>query len=253
MSQYNDYGPIAHLYDTYVSVDFDIPFFATHASKLSGPVLELMAGTGRVSQDLLRANPHLTCVDISAEMLQVLKQKTAGFVPAPQIVCADVRSLPLECRYELALIPFNSFAELTAVGDQQRTLAEVWRVLIEGGRLICTLHNPAVRARTLDGQPRLLGTFELAGDDRLELWVKGWLDPETGLAFSQQTYRIFGTSSEQVDERWQEVCFALIGKDEFESMARDAGFSILNLAGDYEGAEYHDESPFLIWTLAKLC
>ncbi len=250
--QPNDYGPIAHLYDTYVSVDFDIPFFADQVSRHPGPVLELMAGTGRVSFDLARVNPQLTCVDLSVEMLRVLKKKAGTVDPAPRVVCADVRSLPLECQFELALIPFNSFSELTSNSDQTRALAELNRVLVEGGHLICTLHNPVVRRKSLDGQLRRLGTFELEEDRRLELWAKGEIDPETGLAYSRQSYRIFSDTGEQTDEQHQDVCFALIRKEEFESMARDAGFGIKNLVGDYEGTAYCEDSPFLIWTLEKL-
>ncbi|MBL7128435.1 MAG: hypothetical protein ISS16_05550 [Ignavibacteria bacterium] len=45
-----DYEKIARYYDSYVLVDFDIKFFLEEAKKVSGKVLELMSGTGRVSK-----------------------------------------------------------------------------------------------------------------------------------------------------------------------------------------------------------
>ena len=132
MAELNDYGPFAHLYDIYVNVDVDVQFFVDRATENSGPVLELMAGTGRVSKHLANANPDLTCVDVSRQMVEVLMKKFVGAGRAPKAICADVRSLPLDCRFELALIPFNSFSELTSRRDREQTLAEINRVLCLG-------------------------------------------------------------------------------------------------------------------------
>ena len=46
------YGPISDLYDVFVRVDFDIPFFVQKTSHCEGEVLELMSGTGRLSVPL---------------------------------------------------------------------------------------------------------------------------------------------------------------------------------------------------------
>jgi SAM-dependent methyltransferase len=248
----DSYGPIADMYDTYVRVDFDLDFFRDHTSRCAGRVLELMAGTGRVSQAIFESNPRLTCVDISREMLRVLGGKFTGVVPGPAVVCADVRSLPLESRYELAVIPFNSFAELTTAEEQRQTLAELNRVLVAGGQVICTLHNPVVRVRSLDGRERLLGRYGLERDQELELWVEGSLDSKTGVARSRQVFRIYDVRRELVREHLQQVQFVLIEQESFADLVRISGFEVLRLAGDYDGSSYDcDTSPFMIWTIKK--
>ncbi len=65
--KFNDYGPVANLYDIYVPATFDFDFFINETTKSKGEVLELMSGTGRVSIPLLEAGVKLTCVDLSAE------------------------------------------------------------------------------------------------------------------------------------------------------------------------------------------
>jgi len=45
----NDYSGISDLYDIYVPAEFDIDFFLQETKEINGPVLDLMAGTGRVS------------------------------------------------------------------------------------------------------------------------------------------------------------------------------------------------------------
>ena len=163
MQNQNDYDKVAHLYDKYVQVELDFEFFREYASSCTGPVLELMAGTGRVSKAIIDSCPRLACVDISREMLRRLSNGFAGAKRRPSIVCADVQSLPLDMCYDLVIIPFNSFMELTSPDAQQKTLGEVHRVLSQQGTFICTLHNPSVRARSLDGEARLLGHYSAIG------------------------------------------------------------------------------------------
>jgi SAM-dependent methyltransferase len=247
------YGPIAPLYDTYVRADFDLDFFRECVRRRAGPVLELMAGTGRVSRAIFECNRRLTCVDISREMLRALSGRFAGALPGPRVVCADVRSLPLESCYELAFIPFNSFSELTAVEDQHQALAELNRVLMADGQLICTLHNPEVRIRSLDGRERLLGRYALEGERELEIRVTGVLTGATGMAQSRQVFRVYDRSGELVTEQLQVVHFALITQESFADLARCNGFDVVQLAGDYDGSSYdHRTSPYMIWTMKKL-
>ncbi len=90
MDELKGFSRIADLYDTYVQVDFDIPFFLQETRKCSGEVLELMSGTGRVSLPLVEAGVRLTCVDKSAEMLTILRHKLAARNLSANIVQADV-------------------------------------------------------------------------------------------------------------------------------------------------------------------
>ena len=63
-----DYAAIAELYDVYVTADYE-EFFTSAVRDVPGPVLELMAGTGRLSIPLIQAGARLTCVDGAASML----------------------------------------------------------------------------------------------------------------------------------------------------------------------------------------
>jgi hypothetical protein len=73
-----DYERVARFYDSYVQTDMDVPFFLREAKKAGGPVLELTAGTGRVSIPLLLAGTDLTCVDSSPAMLALSSVENYG-------------------------------------------------------------------------------------------------------------------------------------------------------------------------------
>jgi hypothetical protein len=49
-----------------------------------------------------------------------------------------------------------------------------------------------------------------------------------------------------------ELHFRLTRKEEFEEMARQAGFKVKAFYGDYSYAEFNEESsPFMIWLFEK--
>jgi SAM-dependent methyltransferase len=247
MHRPNDYDPIADLYDAYVRVDTDIPFFVRKVAAADGPVLELMAGTGRISAVIAPHAHHLTCVDRSTAMLRRLASRDFGAAT----VCADVRALPLRQHFGLVLLPFQSFAEVTEPADRERALRNMVRVLRTGGRIVLTLHNPEIRRRSLDGVERLLGTYPIPDGGSLEVRSTASLE-SSGLAVAQQTYRITGPDGIWIAERRLTLRFVLIARTDFEQMAADAGLVTLELLGDYDGAPFTSaSSPYMIWTLQR--
>ncbi len=247
----NKYDEVAHWYDVYVRADEDLSYFRD-AAREANAVLDLMAGTGRVSLAMATATGGtVTCVDRSAGMLRELQRRALGATRI-RSVCADVCDLPLRAGFDLVVIPFNSLAEVVTGIHQRRAIANIRRVLEPGGLFICTLHNPQVRRRTLDGIPRVLGTFELPDATRLEITMAGSVDAAGRIAKSEQKYRRFDAEGAAVEERAQIVRFALITCGELEAMADDQGFEVETLHGDYDRSGFDSEhSPFMIWRFRR--
>jgi SAM-dependent methyltransferase len=246
----NNYDGVADLYDALVRVDQDLPFWVSEATGVTS-ILELMAGTGRVSVALAACGTPLTCVDISQPMLQKLASKFGASI-RPQVVCADVRALPLWRHYDLVLIPFNAFAEIITSADQRQVLREVWQALMPGGRFVCVLHNPGVRIQSLDGEPRVLGTCDLGEGERLVVTAAGTVDRATGIACSHQTFSRKAADGHLLDELTQEVRFALITRRGFETLAEKAGFEVVAFFGNYDRSQFDpDRSPFMLWVLRR--
>lgn len=245
---------VAGLYDTYVTTTVDLPFYLAETAGFTGEALELMCGTGRVSLALAEAGVRLTCVDASAGMLTRLREKLAQRPTAAHnitVVEADVRRLALDRQFDLILLPFHSFAELTATEDQQALLVNVVSLLREGGRFICPLHNPPARRATLDGHLRLLGRFPL-GAGQLLLWSVASYDPVAQTANGVQLYEEYDGAGIMLRKRLLPIGFSLLDHSQFEAMARAAGLRVVGLYGDYAYAPFHPESsPFQVWILAK--
>jgi SAM-dependent methyltransferase len=248
-----DYDRVADVYDLYVTSDLDIGFYLEEATKTRGKVLELMCGTGRVSIPLLEAGVDLTCVDASAGMLARLEEGLRARKLEARVVRADVRHLDLgEEEFELALVPFHSFSELASPRDRELALRAVFGSLREGGRLICPLHNPAIRAGSADGALRLNGSFPTSDGGLLVVSGFESLEESSGVIDRLQFYEFFDASNELRAKRALPMRFALIDRSEFSESAEAAGFVPVTLYGDYERSEYSEQSnPFMVWILEK--
>jgi SAM-dependent methyltransferase len=248
-----EYRRVADLYDTYVTATFDIPFFLNETRQVAGgTVLELMSGTGRVSVPLIEAGVRLTCVDISPELLGCLRDKLQARGLQATVLAMDVRELSLPQQYDLIILPFHSFSELVLEADQRAALARIREHLSPTGRFICTLQNPAVKLKTIDGQLRLWGKFALSDPPgTLLLWGMQQLGPDRRIVEGLQMYEEYDGNGLLRSKRLMELRYCLHSRDEFAHLAGTMGFRVERLYGDYEYGELHEmTSPFTVWVLA---
>jgi len=247
-----DYSRVAQFYDAYVKTDFDVSFFLEEAKEASH-MLELMSGTGRLSLSLIEAGVRLTCVDSSPEMLALLQKKLAEKALSARLHEMDVRDLCLKGQFDLIIIPFHSFAEILGRDDQCKTLAGIRRLLTETGRFICTLHNPPVRLRSVNGQVAHLGKHPLPnGQETLFLSAVQHYDTANHIVRGTQFYEVYGTDGVMRSKSSVDIHFYLHEKAAFQELVQSEGFDVLSLYGDYShGAFEEDTSPFMIWVLGK--
>ncbi|HNS01678.1 MAG TPA: class I SAM-dependent methyltransferase [Anaerolineae bacterium] len=244
-----DYDSVAEIYDLYVAADYDIPFFLEETAHVEGPVLELTAGTGRLSLALIQAGVPLTCVDASRGMLDVLSRKLRERGLNAEVLCADICELELPTRYQLALLPFQAFMEITGEARQRQALASVLACLAPGGRFICTMHNPAVRRAQVDGTLRLVGRFAIPDGS---LVVSGFEQGGHPLVKRLQFFEFFNSDGSLRSKQLLPMEFEFVERDQFEAMALEAGFQVRALYGNYDRASFDaGRSPVMIWVLQR--
>lgn len=106
-----------------------------HGERPAGQGLEIGAGSGAMTAQLLTAFPQVRMVatDYDADMVRIAQRAMAPFGDRAGAQQADASALPFEDgRFDFVL----SGAMLHHVGAWERALAEVRRVLRPGGRLI---------------------------------------------------------------------------------------------------------------------
>jgi SAM-dependent methyltransferase len=84
----------------------DLAFWRTLASARGGPVLDIGAGTGRVTLDLARTGFEVTALDNDPDLLAELRRR-AGGLPVVT-VCADARAFALPERFALCVMPMQT-------------------------------------------------------------------------------------------------------------------------------------------------
>ncbi len=108
-----------------------LPLFGTVKNK---SVLDVGAGTGRLSVPLNKLGAKVTALDLSASMLRELNKKA----PAVQTQVGDAESLPFaDNSFDYILAAFL----IVHLKDPSSFFDESYRVLKEGGRLILTNIN----------------------------------------------------------------------------------------------------------------
>ncbi|HML23298.1 MAG TPA: class I SAM-dependent methyltransferase [Aggregatilinea sp.] len=243
------YARIADLYDMFVTTGADVEFFIDEARRAGGDVLELMAGTGRLTLPLAEAGIPVTCVDFSPEMLRRLREKIDRRGLDAEALEMDVRALDLGRQFAQIIIPFQAFPELTAEADQRQALERIHAHLAPGGTFICTLHNPTVRRASVDGQLHLAGSFE-DEDNQLFVWLLQTYNADSRLVDVLEFFEEYDSQGRMLEKRTSSLQFHLLEKAAFERLIAETGFEPVALYGDYTHAPFDEaSSPFMIWVL----
>lgn len=116
----------------------DLPLWHALARAAGGPILDVGAGTGRVTLELARAGHEVVALDVEPELLAVLSRR-AGTLTV-QTVAADARAFALGRRFALILAPMQTVQLLG--GEIDGFVASCAAHLAPGGKVAVALANP---------------------------------------------------------------------------------------------------------------
>jgi len=121
--------------------DADLPLWRELAARQAapGPILDLGAGTGRVSLDLARAGHAVVALDRDATLLAALAERAAAEGLPVETVCADARDFALGRAFALVLAPMQTIQLLGGREGRAGLLRSAARCLRPGGLLACAL------------------------------------------------------------------------------------------------------------------
>jgi SAM-dependent methyltransferase len=167
------YGPFAWAYD-WVSRTFFLGQWRVWQRAalphLRGPrVLELGMGTGNLQLDMTRAGLEPFGIDLSPQMLRQARRKRSRLGVAPFRMCrARATALPFpDALFDSVVSTFPS----EYIADE-RTLAEVSRVLKPGGRMVVVpggwLNPKGARGRALEGVSRAVYGYKSAPRETMD-------------------------------------------------------------------------------------
>jgi SAM-dependent methyltransferase len=129
----------------------DLPLWRTLAADHGDPVLEIGAGTGRVSLDLAAAGHEVLALDHDERLLIELNRRSDGL--RVRTVVADARAFALENRFATCLVPMQAIQLLGASRQRRAFLRCAKRHLLPGGVLAIAIVEALDCYELADGRP----------------------------------------------------------------------------------------------------
>jgi len=123
----------AHRDDSSADKEVECLMNLLNLKKRPARVLDVCCGAGRHSEALVKMGLDVSCIDLSPNLLQEarLRPELDG-----RLVRGDIRDLPFESRFNLALNLFTSFGYFLDDDENEASLSEMARVLLPSGVLV---------------------------------------------------------------------------------------------------------------------
>ncbi len=190
------YADFSEFYDVYVG-DWleDLPFYLEYARRSSGPILEVGAGSGRLTIPFARKGVAVTAVDISASMLAKLRsrltEEPAEVQQQVSIVEDDACTMELNRRYELIIVPFYTFNYLLTPQMQTAALGQLVKHLSRTGRLLIDVFVPHSRIRSCPRDPcQRVDTVDQQTGCKIRGWNVYRMDTENQIEFRKHVFEV---------------------------------------------------------------
>lgn len=232
------------LYDAqYLHYRDDLPHYRRLAEDYGGPVLELGAGTGRVTLALAAAGQEVVAVERSAAMLARARDHltAAGLGARVELIEGDMRKLTLGRRFAVVLAPFNTLMHAVTVSDQDATLATVRRHLAPGGAFGFDLFVP--RFGPL-GVLRKEREWTAVGGEAGELFVLQHHDELAQII--ESSYYLDTVKGGHLSRRRATLVQRYFTRFELLRALGQAGFEQIRLYGDFDRSHFDACSPRMV-------
>ncbi len=239
-----NYDPLAELYELqYRNYRDDLPFYTRLADDYGGPVLELGAGTARVSAALAKAGHEVVALEPSAEMIKRGQARLkAERLSGVTYVQDDMRSVRLDRQFPLIIAPFNTLMHLYTLSDQDAALQIVRAHLAPGGRFAFDLYTPNFNEL---GVLRLEPEWADVGGENSELFLLQTHDPDAQTLTSH--YFLDTTDETGILQRQRSTLTQrYFYRFELERALQQNGFTRFQFYGDFSRSRFHAHAPHLI-------
>lgn len=138
-----NYDEFAELYDHQYDVyRDDLHFYAALAERVGGPLLEIGAGTGRVTAFLARRGLHVVGLEPSSRMIEAGQARATREKLSLEFVQGDVKTFELPERFPLIIAPFNALMHLYTPNEQLQAMQNIHQHLQAGGQFVFDLYVP---------------------------------------------------------------------------------------------------------------
>ncbi len=245
------YEKAAEYYNLFASNE-DLPFYLSYARKTGHPILDIAAGSGRVSLYLAREGFQVIALEKSKTMLQEFRKQMDSednsISKRIQIIECNMIDFDLKQEFPLIIIP-TSFGHALTKNEQLSLLRCIHNHLEDDGLFVVDLF-PAGR------QPEYASFEEPSVDigDGRSVSRSGIMksDPLKRLLTLDLTFTITETKTGRLIEKINlESGVALIYMKEFDLLLGQTNLEIVEEFGDFQKSPYSESSGRRIAVIRK--
>lgn len=138
-------------YDTCITPDTDIALYLALVKEFGSNVLDLGCGTGRLTLPLLQAGVNVTAVDISNNMLSILREKTSEH--DVKIINQDMCKFQTDIKHDLAILPIST---IHIVEDKKSLFKNIYQNLRTGGAFVFCYNDYSGITKSQTFKPTIL-------------------------------------------------------------------------------------------------
>jgi SAM-dependent methyltransferase len=245
------------LYDAVTPASWlgDVEWYVRRAQESGGPVLELGAGTGRITLPIAEAGVSIHALDSSAPMVEALAAKLAARSEDVRrrvtIVAADMRTFDLPERFALVIAPFRAFAHNLTDDDRLACLRRVRQHLRPGGRFAFNVFHPSLEYMSrhvgpLAGVWRWVNTFPLPDGGFVVRSEANRYDTVRQIVHSHHRYEEFSAGSVLERTSLHRLELAYLYPPDIRRLLTEAGFSSVTIGGGFDGRPFSQDTDELV-------
>lgn len=230
----------------------DVPFILEYALEEGSPVLDVGAGTGRISLPLAREGMKVYALDNDPDMLaQLSRAAEAQQDMEGQIlpIRGDMRDFTLPEPAAMAVCSVNTFLYLGFIDQQKRALAAIRRNLKPGGLLWLDVETR--KPSPVSQEPYLVTKTDTESGALVFYCVQGIDDNFLGTSQMNAFTMVLGRST-QPELYVQSWTYGWISPREAEMLLSLEGFRLEAMLGDYTGSEANELSNQLIMLARRI-
>ncbi len=250
----DQYQEFSAFYDIYVGTWLDdLSIYLEYARRSQSPMLEIGAGSGRLTIPFAQAGVSIVAVDISPSMLTILESRlsseTAEVKRRINVIEADARQLNLGVHYDLIIVPFYTFNYFLTPQDQNAVLRSFSRHLCHHGYLLIDVFIPLNRINHCPSDPVLkVDSVDPKTGNKVRGWTAYTIDKEHQFEYRQHIFKIVqpnGTTVRKKFRTQRRYSFPA----QLEHIFSDSGLHVESVFSGYKKDKPTPKSEQLLYVL----
>ncbi|WP_372394817.1 class I SAM-dependent methyltransferase [Azospirillum sp. HJ39] len=218
-------------------------FYRTLAIGTGTPILDIGAGTGRLTFPLAEAGHDVVGIDISEDMLAVARHKldsaSENVKKRVSFMQADIRKLDLGRRFDLAIAPYRLFNFLLGDDDRNQFLEGLHGHLSECGRAVIDswgARDDTSNMRQTSPNPKMVVNLEGSPFNVARTFKSITIDHQKRISIFKVTYEIMDKENEVLKSKDELLELRWCLPDEMRALLLRHGFRVMAELGGFDAS-----------------